>query len=411
MALLKSGSLLALILLVFCKQGQSQQVINNVMIEKKTNNQYRIQYSFNQTADFNIERAVLKIYRRRNNNIQEIFSLPIAVPSSSSNSQQSYFDWTASNGIIQNGDDLQAKIVLTLKPSLARQRLNRLPIADAGSFMQMELPITKPVELNGGKSRDEDGRLVSIEWKQIAGPTTLTISHKDSLITQANGEFKPGTYAFELTVKDNLGAVAISRTALTVKETSYWTDHPANNVTPQKTNTTPPNPSQKKPTKLKGGPSNAALNLLLPGLGHYFVSGNYEGENRKPTAFIVTGVYAASLGGAFYFNKRSNDLYDKYNQLASFREYQKDANGVVIGVRGGNETEANKYYNDAKAAHRNSLICLGIGGGVLVGDLVYTFLKGNKNKKEWQSQNTSFKPNLFISSDGYETTAGIKISF
>jgi hypothetical protein len=48
---------------------------------------------------------------------------------------------------------------------------------------------------------------------------------------------------------------------------------------------------------------------------------------------------------------------------------------------------------------------------VLIGDLAYTFWKGNKNKKEWQSQNTSFKPNLFISSDGYETTAGIKISF
>ena len=34
-----------------------------------------------------------------------------------------------------------------------------------------------------------------------------------------------------------------------------------------------------------------------------------------------------------------------------------------------------------------------------------------KNKKEWQSQSTSFKPHLFISSDGYEATAGIKISF
>jgi hypothetical protein len=411
MELLKSGSILFLVLVLFCERSQSQQVISNVTIEKMTSNHYRVQYSFNQTPDFNIEKAVLKIYRKRNDNIQEIFSLPIAVSNSNASNQQSHFDWTASNGMVQNGDDLQAKIVLTLKPSLARQRLNRLPIADAGSFMQMELPITKPVELNGSKSKDEDGRLISVEWKQIAGPTSLTISHKDSLVAQVNGEFKPGTYAFELTIKDNLGSVAISRTALTVKATSYWTDRPVNNTPSQKTNTIPSNTPQKNPTKLKGGPSNAGLSLLLPGLGHYFVSGNYKGENRKATAFIVTGVYAASIGGAFYFNKRSNDLYDKYNELASYREYQKDANGVIIGIRGANEAEANNYYNDAKAAHRNSLICLGVAGGVLIGDLAYTFWKGNKNKKEWQSQNTSFKPNLFISSDGYETTAGIKISF
>src|SRR5690242_6472206 len=138
MALLKSGSLLAIIFLVFCMQGQSQQVINDVTLQKKNGNHYRIQYSFNQTADFNIEQAILKIYRKRNDNIQEIFSLPIAIPNLSAPSQQSYLDWTAPTGIVQAGDDLQAKIVLTLKPSLARQRMNRLPIADAGSFIQLE---------------------------------------------------------------------------------------------------------------------------------------------------------------------------------------------------------------------------------------------------------------------------------
>lgn len=419
---LKSGSVIILFLLVFCTSGKSQQVLNNVTMQKKSNTLYTIQYSFNPVPDFTIEKAVLKIYRRRNGSVQEIFTLPVTVPASIGKDQKQYsFDWTASNGIIQKGDEVQAKIILSLKASVARQRLNRLPIADAGNFMQLQLPVTKPVELNGSKSRDEDGSLGFIEWKQIGGPTALTILHKDSLVAQADGEFKPGTYAFELTVKDNLGSVANSRTVLTVKE-SYWTTQPsppATSTPSQKTKTAPVSTSKNvqtqtkvnTETKLRGGPANTAVNLLLPGLGHYFVSGNYKGENRKITSFVLSGLYVASVGGVFYFNGRSNDLYKKYDELASYRDYQKDANGVIIGMRGAEEATANKYYNDAKAAHRNSLICLGVGGGVLVGDLIYTFLKGNRNRKEWKSENTTFKPKLFISSDGYQTTAGLHLKF
>jgi hypothetical protein len=167
----------------------------------------------------------------------------------------------------------------------------------------------------------------------------------------------------------------------------------------------------KTATKLKGGPSNAVLNLLLPGVGHYFVSGDYNGGNRKKGAFILTALYVGSIGGAFYFNERSNDQYKKYNELADYREYQKDANGVIIGTRGGNEAEANKYFKDAKSSHRNALICLGVGGGVLVGDLIYTLAKGSKNSREWKTQNSSFKPNLFISSNGAVTTAGVQFKF
>lgn len=417
---LKSGSIFIAFLLVFYIQGNSQQVLDNVTIEKKSNTLFRIQYNFNQVPDFTIDKAVLKIYRRRNGSIQEIFTLPVAAPASTTQNQKQYsFDWTASNGILQKGDEVQAKIILTMKASMAKQRLNRLPVADAGSFMQLQLPITKPIELNGSKSRDADGKLIFIEWKQIGGPTTLTISKRDSLVARADGEFKAGTYAFELTVKDNLGSVSSSRTALTVKE-SYWTTQPPPTAStpPAKTNGAPALTKKDQAqtrvetqTKLKGGPANAAANLLLPGLGHYFVSGNYKGENRKIGVFALTGIYAASIGGAFYFNGKSNDLYKKYDALASFREYQKDANGVIIGMRGADEKLAKKYYNDANAAHRNSLICLGVGGGVLVGDLIYTFLKGTKNKREWKSQNTSFKPNLFISSDGYQTTAGVQFKF
>ena len=410
MRLLKLNSVLILLLVTFSIQGKSQQVINDVTIEKKGSSLYRIQYSLNQTTDFILEKAFLKIYRRRNGNVEEIFSVPVTIPPLNAQNQQPHnFDWTASNGLIKPGDDLQAKIILTLKTSLARQKLNRIPVASAGEFIQAELPVTKPVELNGSKSRDDDGKIVDIEWKQVGGPTNLNITRKDSLIAYADGEFKPGTYAFELTIKDNLGSVSSSRTSLTVKNPSYWTNPPVNNQ--QKTKTGQQSPPQKNQTKLKGGPSNAALNVLLPGLGHYFVSGDYNGQNRKATSFIITGVYIGSLTGAVLLNQKSDQEFEKYNELVNFREYQKDANGNIIGIRGGNEAQANDHYDKGQSLQRNAMICLGLGGAILAGDLVYTFLRGNKNKKEWMSANTSFKPNLFISSDGMATNIGIQLKF
>jgi len=411
MRLLKLNSVLILLLVTFSFESKSQQVINDVTIEKKSNSLYRIQYSLNQTADFTLEKAVLKIYRRRNGNVEEIFSVPVTIPALNAQNQQPHnFDWTASNGLIKPGDDLQAKIVLTLKTSLSRQKLNRIPVASAGDFMQAELPVTKPVELNGSKSHDDDGKIVAIEWKQVSGPTNLNITRKDSLIAYVNGEFKLGTYAFELTIKDNLGSVSSSRTSLTVKSPSYWTNPPVNN-SQQKTKTGQQITPQKNQTKLKGGPSNAALNLLLPGLGHYFVSGDYNGQNRKAASFIVTGVYLGSMTGAVLLNQKSDQEFEKYNQLVNFREYQKDASGNIIGVRGGNEAQANDHYDKGQSLQRNALICLGVGGAVLAGDLVYTFLLGNKNKKEWISANASFKPNLFISSDGMATNIGVQLKF
>jgi hypothetical protein len=328
------------------------------------------------------------------------------------------YRWKPANGLIQTGDELQAKIILSYKPSVAKQKLktpNKAPYADAGNSVEVELPVTKSILLNGGKSHDEDGKIVFVEWKQIAGPTNLGILKKDSLIAFVNGQFKEGTYAFELLIKDDQGASAISRTVLSVKSAPFVIntspvpkkDSAVVKVVPLPEKTT----SIKTVTKLKGGPSNAALNLLLPGVGHYFVSGDYNGENRKASAFILTALYAGSIGGTVYFNQKWNDQYKKYNELASYRDYQKDINGVIIGVRGGNEAEANRYFNSANSAHRNSLICLGVGGGILVGDLIYTFLKGSKNWREWKAANTSFKPNLYISSDGFVTTAGVQFKF
>lgn len=391
---------------------------------KKINSElFKVQYKLNSTSDYEVKNIVLKIFRRREGRIEEIFSKEITPETSGLKEMQVYqYNWKPGKGLIKEGDELQAKIVLSYLPSIAKQNPkipNKTPHADAGDFLDIQLPLTKPVVLDGSKSHDDDGKIVTSQWKQIAGPTNLTISERDSLIAYVNGQFLAGTYAFELSVKDDQGATAVSRTILNVKPEKIVINNPlpthvqkkADSVVNKVVELPATTTSTKTATKLKGGPENAAINLVLPGVGHYFVSGNYKGENRKKSAFILTAVYAGSIGGAVYFNAKSNSDYKKYNDLANYREYQKDANGIIIGMRGAKEADANRYFTSAKTAHRNSLVCLGVGGGVLIGDLVYTFLKGRKNQRQWKTENTSLKPKLIFSSNGVVTTAGVQFKF
>lgn len=420
MRLLKSGSFFV-IFWIACFQSWSQQVINNVNLQKISPELFKVQYKLNNSSDYEMQNVVLKIFRRREGTVEEIFSRDITPETSGLKQIQAYqYSWKPAKGFIKEGDELQAKIILSYRSSIAKQNpkiLNKTPHADAGDFLDMQLPLAKPVVLNGSKSHDDDGKIVAVQWKQMAGPTNLALLKSDSLIAYATGQFEAGTYAFELSVKDDRGATSVSRTILMVKSASIVINTVS--ITPvQKKDTAIvqkvvqlPQTTTKTVTGLKGGPTNAAINLLLPGVGHYFVSGNYKGESRKKSAFILTAVYAGSIGSAVYFNAKSKSDYKKYNDLANYREYQKDANGFIIGRRGANEADANRYFNNAKNAHRNSLICIGAGGGVLVGDLVYTFLKGRKNEREWKTESTFFKPKLIFSSNGAVTMAGVQFKF
>lgn len=422
MRLLKSDSFLVLFFMMCSFQSLSQKAITSVVIKKISNSLYKVQYQLHPTTDYDVEKIVLKIWRRREGETEEIFSKDITSTNPKLQGRQvNSYSWMPAKGVVKTGDELQAKIVLLYQTSLAKQKAklpNKIPYADAGNFLDAVLPVKKPIELNGSKSHDEDGKIVSVLWKQIAGPSSIIILKKDSLIAYASGGFKEGNYAFELFIKDDKGATAISRTILSVKPAPLITNtFPVASVPKKDTagGKLLPGPKQKNAiknsTRLKGGPSNALVNLLLPGAGHYLVSGNYKGDNRKAGSFIITGIYAASIGGAFYFNGKANSQNKKYKELAAYREYQNDANGLITGVRGANEAEANKYFNRAKSSYRNSLISLGVSGSILAGDLIYTLRKGSRNKKEWKKETTSFRPKLFISSNGYVTTAGLQFKF
>jgi hypothetical protein len=166
--------------------------------------------------------------------------------------------------------------------------------------------------------------------------------------------------------------------------------------------------NSKKTTKGKGGPNNAFINLLVPGLGHYFVSGDYKGSNRKKSSFIVTGIYGGAIAGAIYFKLKSGQSYQTYVSMANFREYQRDANGNIIGVRGASQASSNAYLVQSRNEQRNFLILAGLSGGILAGDFVYTFLKGSLNKRQWEKEFVS-KVNFTFSTDGKMVMTGIRI--
>ena len=150
------------------------------------------------------------------------------------------------------------------------------------------------------------------------------------------------------------------------------------------------------------------LSVLLPGVGHYFVSGDQYGNDRKPNVFIITALYAGSVGGAVYYKLRSDREYKKYIDLSNYREYQKDANGNIIGVRGVSQAQATQHLSAAKNSHNNFLILTGISAGIMAADVIYTFIRGSKNKKIWEEE-AKGTTRFFISPNGTGLAFGAQV--
>ncbi|MES1225458.1 MAG: PKD domain-containing protein, partial [Bacteroidota bacterium] len=83
---------------------------------------------------------------------------------------------------------------------------NKPPIAVAGPDQLITLP-TDSVLLDGSSSSDPDGKISEWLWTKISGPGSLTIIKPTDSITKVKA-LAPGTYQFELKVKDNGGLSA-----------------------------------------------------------------------------------------------------------------------------------------------------------------------------------------------------------
>jgi len=90
---------------------------------------------------------------------------------------------------------------------------NQLPVANAGSDKTITLP-TNSLTLSGS-GIDSDGIISSYRWTKISGPSSFEIVDSTSRVTNINNLVQ-GIYQFELTVKDNNGAIGIDAVQVTV---------------------------------------------------------------------------------------------------------------------------------------------------------------------------------------------------
>jgi hypothetical protein len=92
--------------------------------------------------------------------------------------------------------------------------VNQAPIANAGADLSITLPVNS-VTLNGSGSRDPDGSIATYSWRKVSGPNGGTLS-STSIRNPVANDMVRGTYEYELTVTDNVGARSSDRVRVTV---------------------------------------------------------------------------------------------------------------------------------------------------------------------------------------------------
>jgi len=111
-----------------------------------------------------------------------------------------------------DGATASGTVAVTVNPAVV---INQPPTADAGNTQTITLPANN-VTLNGGGSKDTDGKIVTYAWSKISGPASGDIASPSAVSTKVTG-LVAGAYIFNLTVTDNSGATASATVAVTVK--------------------------------------------------------------------------------------------------------------------------------------------------------------------------------------------------
>jgi len=96
-----------------------------------------------------------------------------------------------------------AKDTINVTVNGAVTKPNQIPEANAGADINLTLP-TNSARLSGSGA-DADGYIASYRWRSVLGPKEFSINSPTRSSTTLSGLVK-GTYNFELTVTDNLGA-------------------------------------------------------------------------------------------------------------------------------------------------------------------------------------------------------------
>ncbi|HEV7346858.1 hypothetical protein [Telluribacter sp.] len=108
-----------------------------------------------------------------------------------------------------------------------------------------------------------------------------------------------------------------------------------------------------------GGPINALISVIAPGIGNIFVQ-PYNKIGLRP---LITVAYGGLLGYSILQKKRSNSQYSLYQS----ERYERNAQ---------------PYYNKANKSHHEYLIAMSMAASILVTDVAYTFFKGLSNDRK-----------------------------
>jgi len=93
----------------------------------------------------------------------------------------------------------------TVKVTVNAAAANKVPIVSAGQDQTIKLPVNY-VTLSG-TATDEDGKIVTLNWTKISGPSNYQIMDPDSLTTLVTS-LTSGTYTFQLSATDNSGSTS-----------------------------------------------------------------------------------------------------------------------------------------------------------------------------------------------------------
>ncbi|WP_439880067.1 PKD domain-containing protein [Pontibacter sp. MBLB2868] len=99
---------------------------------------------------------------------------------------------------------------------------NSAPIARAGNDTTIYVPFNSHV-LNGNKSTDPDGNIVTYNWRFIKGPSEVPLNNFSDTKGSARGLFNVGDYEFELTVTDAYNLKSKDTVTVTVAQPTCTT--------------------------------------------------------------------------------------------------------------------------------------------------------------------------------------------
>ncbi|MBC8156130.1 MAG: hypothetical protein H7Z72_24850, partial [Bacteroidetes bacterium] len=109
-----------------------------------------------------------------------------------------------------------------------------------------------------------------------------------------------------------------------------------------------------------GGPTNALLSVLLPGVGNALV----QPKRKIGWRPLITAAYAGPLVYGLVQKSRSNAQYALYNAPGLF------------------ERDAQPYYDEANRLNKNYVRAIRAAALVLMADVIYTVIKGTENVRQ-----------------------------